>query len=187
MLLRTFPLTLLTATVTALRLEAADFDKDVVPILKKHCYECHSEEKKKEKAGFVFDNKTRLKKDIGPYLIIEPGDPGASHFLTVIADPDAKNHMPPDGMLSDREIQILRQWIAEGATLDAGAPKMAAKKTLPPIMSWTNAEGKTIRAGFGGLEGENVVLKLPNGQKVSYPLAKLSEESQAQAREAAAP
>ena len=120
-------------------------------------------------------------------LIIEPGDPASSHFLTVIADPDAKHHMPPNKNLSAKEIDLLRKWISEGATLDKDAPKMAAKKSLPPIMSWTNAEGRTIRAAFGGLEGENVVLKMPNGQKVSYPLAKLSAESQQQARDAAAP
>src|SRR4051812_38061510 len=57
----------------ASRIMAVDFDKDIAPILKQNCYECHSEARKKEKAGFVFDNKVRLKKDIGPNLIIEPG------------------------------------------------------------------------------------------------------------------
>ena len=168
-------------------LVAADFDKDVRPILKEHCYECHSEGAKKEKAGFVFDNKTRLKKDIGVNMLIEPGDPGSSHFLTIIADPDAKNHMPPKGNLSPKEIATLREWISGGAALDKDAPKMVAKKELPPIMTWKNAEGRTIRAGFGGLEGENVIFKMPNGQRVSYPIANLSAESQAQAREAGAP
>lgn len=180
-------LILLASAAIAPRLWAVDFDKDVKPILKEHCYECHSEEKKKEKAGFVFDNKTRMKKDIGPNLIIEPGDPGASHFLRIIAEADAKNHMPPNKNLDPKDVDTLRKWIAEGAGLEKDSPKVAAKKTLPPIMSWTNAEGKTIRAGFGGVEGENVVLKMPNGMKVSYPLAKLSAESQQQARDAAAP
>jgi hypothetical protein len=64
----------------------------------------------------------------------------------------------------------------------------APKKDLPPIMSWTNAEGKTIKAGFVRLDGENVVLRMPaNGQEVPYPLAKLSDESQKLARDCAAP
>jgi hypothetical protein len=184
------PLAILLTTLSlapSLDLEAKDFDKDVKPILKEHCYECHSETAKKEKAGFVFDNKTRLKKDIGVNMLIEPGDPASSHFLRIIADPDAKNHMPPDKNLSSKEIATLREWISVGAPLDKDSPKVAAKKELPPIMTWTNAEGRKIRAGFGGIEGENVVLKMPNGQNVSYPLAKLSAESQAQARESAAP
>ncbi|RBP44273.1 cytochrome c [Roseimicrobium gellanilyticum] len=183
-----FPLATFLVTLTlAPCLGAKDFDKDVKPILKEHCYECHSEEAKKEKAGFVFDNKTRLKKDIGPNLIIEPGDPASSHFLEVIANPDAKNHMPPNKNLSSKDIATLREWISVGAPLDKDAPKVAAKKELPPIMSWTNAEGRKIRAGFGGIEGENVIFKMPNGQRISYPIANLAPESQAQAREAAAP
>ena len=169
------------------RAAAVDFDKDIKPILKEHCYECHSEERKKEKAGFVFDNKTRLKKDIGANLIIEPGEPGRSHFLNVIVDPEAKNHMPPNKDLPREDVEKLRKWIAEGATLDKDAAKMVAKKDLPPIMTWRNAEGKAIKAGFGGLEGENVVLKMPNGTRIPYPIAKLSPESQQQARECAAP
>ena len=168
-------------------LRAVDFDKDIAPILKEHCYECHSEERKKEKAGFVFDNKARFKKDIGPNLIVEPGDPGKSHFLYIISDPDAKNHMPPNGQLSRDEIDKLRTWISQGATLDKDAPKMAAKKDLPPFLTWINTEGKKVRAGFGGLEGENVVLKMPDGKLIPYPLAKLSPESQQLARECAAP
>lgn len=168
-------------------LMAVDFDKDIKPILKEHCYECHSEEKKKEKAGFVFDNKARMKKDIGPNLIIEPGDPGRSHFLFVIADPEAKNHMPPNKDLDRADIEKLRQWISEGATLEKDAPKMAVKKDLPIFMTWINAEGKKIRAGYGGMEGENVILKMPSGEKIPYPVSKLSAESQQQARECAAP
>jgi hypothetical protein len=187
MLSRSSITTLLASSILAPCLAAADFDKDVAPILKEHCYECHSEAAKKEKAGFVFDNKKRLKIDIGTNLLIEPGDPASSHFLNIIVDPDAKNHMPPKGNLSAKEIATLREWISAGAALDKDAPKMVAKKELPPIMSWKNAEGRTIRAGFGGLEGENVIFKMPNGQRISYPIANLSPESQAQARDAGAP
>ena len=55
-------------------------------------------------------------------------------------------------------------------------------------MSWTNLDGKKIKAGFVRLDGPNVVLRMPlNASEVAYPLAKLSEESQKQARDCAAP
>jgi hypothetical protein len=169
------------------RVGAIDFQKDIAPILKKNCYECHSEEKKKEKGGNVFDNLKRFAKDIGVNLLIEPGNPGESHFLEVLEDPNIKNHMPPKGQLSKADQDKIRKWIEEGAILDKSAPKpgapLVAKSDLPPIMTWKNAEGVSIKAGFGGLEGENVILKMPNGQKIPYPIAKLSPESQAQAKE----
>ena len=171
------------------RAGAIDFQKDIAPILKKNCYECHSEEKKKEKGGNVFDNLRRFAKDIGVNLLIEPGNVGESHFFEVLADPDIKNHMPPKGQLSKADQDKIRKWIEEGAVLDKNAPKtpVVVKKDLPPIMTWTNAQGVAIRAGFGGIKGTDVVLKMPNGQDVPYPLSKLSADSQKLAKECAAP
>jgi cytochrome c len=171
---------------------AADFKKDIQPILEKNCYECHSEKAKKKKAGFVFDNLEVFKLDIADNDVaqIRPGKPAESHFLEVMVN-DGKNHMPPKDQLSTGDIKKITEWISEGASFDKDAPKMAAvaaKKVLPPIMSWTNLDGKTIKAGFVRLDGENVVLKIPlNAAEVSYPLAKLSEASQKLARDCAAP
>jgi len=177
---QTLPGVLALAAMLAPAARAVDFEKDIKPILSKNCYECHSEQKKKEKAGYVFDNVTRFKKDIGVNLIIEPGNPRESHFFEVLADPDIKNHMPPKGSLSQKDLEKIRIWIAEGAALDKNAPKLAEKKTLSPssIMSWTNAEGAAIKAGFGGVRGQSVIFKMPNGSKVEYPIKKLSRDSQ---------
>ena len=77
---------------------------------------------------------------------------------------------------------------SESQYCDAGESRCLeklAKSDLPPIMTWKNSEGVTIKAGFGGIEGDKVVLKMPNGQKIPYPMAKLSPESQQQAKESA--
>ncbi|WP_009962848.1 c-type cytochrome domain-containing protein [Verrucomicrobium spinosum] len=182
-----FPALLAASAAAPAATYAVDFEKEIKPILKKHCYECHSEEAKKEKAGFVFDNLKRFAKDIGTNLVIEPGKPSASHFYEVIADPGVDNAMPPDGPMPQKDIDKIREWIAAGAAFDPNAPKVAFKKELPPILKWTNAEGRSIKAGFERLEGENVVLKMPDGKYVQYPLSKLSPESQQLARECAAP
>lgn len=174
---------------------AVDFKKDIQPILEKNCYECHSEKTGKRKGGFVFDDLETFKLDIADTDVaqIRPGKPGESHFLEVIVNEGHEKHMPPKDTLSRGDITKLTDWIKEGATFDgtvktAAATAGAPKKQLPPIMSWTNQEGKTIRAGFVRLEGDNVVLKMPaNGQEVPYPIAKLNEASQQQAKDAGAP
>lgn len=173
---------------------AADFKKDIQPILEKNCYECHSVKTGKKKAGFVFDDLETFKLDIADNDVaqIRPGKPAESHFLEIMVS-DGKNHMPPNEQLSTSDIKKITEWISEGASFDGNAPKMTVaattpKKSLPPIMSWTNAEGKTIKAGFVRLDGENVVLRMPaNAAEVAYPLAKLSEASQKLARDCAAP
>lgn len=184
---------LLISFLCAVTAGAADFQKDIQPILEKNCYECHSEKNKKRKGGFVFDVLETFKLDIADNDVaqIRPGKPSESHFLEVIVNPNHDRHMPPDDQLSSSDIKKITEWISEGASFDKDAPKMTAapaKKVLPPIMSWTNAEGKTIKAGFVRLEGDNVVLRLPaNAAEVAYPLAKLSEASQKLARDCAAP
>lgn len=188
------PLTLAVLTASTAMLGAVDFKKDIQPILEKNCYECHSKKSGKEKGGFVFDDLEVFKLDIADNDVaqIRPGNPGGSHFLEVLVN-DGKNHMPPDDQLSRGEIEKITNWITEGASFDKAGAKPAvaaapAKKDLPPIMSWTNSEGKTIRAGFVRLDGESVVLRMPaNGQEVPYPLAKLNAASQTQARDAGAP
>lgn len=184
-------LLLTTAAVTA-----ADFKKDIEPILEKNCYECHSEKTGKRKGGFVFDDLETFKLDIADNDVaqIRPGNPDGSHFLEVIVNESHEKHMPPKDQLSSGDIRKLTEWIKEGAILPGIKPAVASttpaapKKSLPPIMSWTNLEGKTIRAGFVRLDGANVVLRMPaNGQEVPYPIAKLNAESQKQAQEAGAP
>ncbi|MEZ0389611.1 MAG: c-type cytochrome domain-containing protein [Verrucomicrobium sp.] len=169
---------------------AVDFKKDIQPILKAECYKCHSEESGKEKGGFVFDNLTRFAKDIGAGRTIEPGNLKESHFYeTLVLPEDDDAHMPPKKTLAAASVAKIKQWIEEGASLDgskkptAAASTMPAAPAAPPAMqSWTNTEGKIIQAAMMKLDGENVVLRMPNGQVFNYPMSKLSAASQEQAK-----
>ena len=91
---------------------AADFQKDIQPILERNCYECHSEKTGKKKGGFVFDDLKTFKMDIADNDVaqIRPGKPSESHFLEVIVN-DGKNHMPPNENLSGAEIKKITEWI----------------------------------------------------------------------------
>jgi len=181
-----FPLLFITSAASAV-----EFKKDIQPIFERHCYECHSEKTGKKKAGYVFDDLETLKLDINPKGAIVPGSPAESHLFVVIADADHEAHMPPKDNLSKAEIEKLREWITEGAGLTKDAVKMTskaglAKSDLPPIMTWTNFEGKKIKAGFVRLDGESVILKMPaTAKEVAYPLSKLDAASQQQAKESA--
>ena len=64
----------------------------------------------------------------------------------------------------------------------AAAPAAATKNA---VHDWTNTDGKTIPARFGGLAGQEVLLVPAIGQTVRYPLSKLSAASQALARKLA--
>jgi cytochrome c5 len=165
-----------------------DFNKDIRPIFSKHCYECHSEARKKEKAGYVFDNVKRLANSIGDGEIIVPKDTSASDLLEIVTLLEGKRAMPPDGKgrLSEKEVNALRTWIAEGANLPGIdiAAKIASEKRARPkqMMNWTNAQGKKLRATFEALEGEHVLLKDEAGTVFKIAMSTLSQASQIQAQ-----
>ncbi|MBL9144791.1 MAG: hypothetical protein JNM99_14010 [Verrucomicrobiaceae bacterium] len=165
-----------------------DFKKHVQPIFAKHCYDCHSVGKKKEKAGFVFDDVKRLANDVGPGRIIVPKDLEQSDLIPIVMGANGKKMMPPEGKdpLSSKEIETLKTWIEEGANLPGIdiAAKMAATKRpkVKTPMNWTNKEGKAIKATFEGMEGEFVLLRTENGQLYKYPLSNLNMAGQFQAK-----
>jgi mono/diheme cytochrome c family protein len=182
--------------LAAVPLAAADFRRDIRPILEKHCYECHSEKAKKEKAGYVFDNLKRFAGDIDPRGIVVPGEPERSRFFEVVTTA-GDNQMPPNGpRLDAKDIKLLRTWIEEGAALEkaATASGLPPKSQLPsrpapaesPLLDWTSTDGKTIQARFVRLKEDAVVIRKSNGQFFKVPLDRLSPASKEQASKAAA-
>jgi len=174
-----------------------DFKKDVRPILSKKCFKCHSGPKAKGKLDY--DNAEKLAKRIGTHedAVFVPGDPGKS--LAIIkaglprSDGDAMPP-PPSGNepLSGKELATLKQWVKEGAKLEASSeggdspPEKKPAADMSKILSWTNLDGNTLKAGFVSSDGTNVTLKKEGGSEFNYPLAKLSQESQKQAKDLAA-
>ena len=175
---------------------AADFKKDIRPILKAKCFECHNAGMKQPKAGYVFDDLDKLANDIGPKGQIVPGDPERSNLLDLVTR--EKDGMPPGNRekLSSKEVKLLREWIEEGAVLDGSKPVSKtgsgltprASEALPaPLQDWTNTEGKSIKARYVRMSGSDaVVIKTNEGKSYKVPLAKLSAASQDQAKAAAA-
>lgn len=173
---------------------SVDYASQIVPILRTKCYDCHSEAKGKEKGDVALDTEAKMKANIGPGQHIVPGSPEKSTMLIVCKLPDDDSDvMPPKGKnrLTKDELALLENWIKEGANLAGGggsAPApTAAPATMPAaaVQNWTSSDGKVIQATFISLAGDNITLKRADGQEFTFPLSRLSAESQAQARTAA--
>jgi len=113
------------------------FKDHVEPLLKKHCYECHSHEAKKAKGGLVLDSAAGWTKggDSGP--AIKPGDPAASLLFKAIKYTGSELKMPPKKQLAEEEIEHVRQWIALGAP----DPR---KSAMPDDVAKAAAKGKDL-------------------------------------------
>lgn len=189
------PLVTAIAVVSVVSASAVDYTKEIKPIFTQKCYACHAVNKGKEKGDVALDTPEKLAEVIKPGGHIIPGDPAKSTLLISCKLPDDDDDvMPPKGKnrLTETEIKTLETWIQEGASLTAGgsasAPAAAAPAMAPSagdVQSWTSNDGKVIQATFMGLQGDGVLLKMAaSGETFLVPLARLSPESQAQAKAA---
>ncbi len=90
------------------------FESDVLPILQKRCFECHSHASK-IKGGLALDSRSGWEEggDNGP--AVQPGQLEASLLIKAIRYVDAEFEMPPKGKLPASEIAILEEWVKNGA------------------------------------------------------------------------
>ncbi|MDP7275227.1 MAG: DUF1553 domain-containing protein [Planctomycetaceae bacterium] len=93
-----------------------DFTRDVRPVLAKHCVSCHGA--RTRKAGLRVDaaSLVRTGGESGPGVV--PRKPGESLLLERITSTDPQLRMPAKAdPLSAREIDIIRNWIRQGAVV----------------------------------------------------------------------
>ncbi len=97
-----------------------NFARDVQPILKTSCYQCHGPES--QQAGLRFDRKEAVMKGgvSGPLLM--PGHGADSLLLSRVLGQDNKPRMPLGfAPLSDTQIATLKAWVDQGALWNGGA------------------------------------------------------------------
>ena len=100
-------------------LAKVDFVHQVMPILKMHCAECHTDGA--QKGGLSMNTRTEFLAGGEGGEVAVPGNPEDSWFLAVVASEDSAERMPPKGPgLSGGEIEVLRTWVAEGMRWDEG-------------------------------------------------------------------
>jgi Protein of unknown function (DUF1553)/Protein of unknown function (DUF1549)/Planctomycete cytochrome C/Carbohydrate binding module (family 6) len=94
---------------------AIDFNTQVKPIFNKKCIVCHGGVKQKAGFNLLFREQALANTESGKPAII-PGKPGESELVKRITETDPDERMPyKHEPLSKTEINILKQWIKEGA------------------------------------------------------------------------
>lgn len=111
--------------VAAIASPAADFNRDIRPLLADRCFHCHGPNEHDRKAKLRLDT---ARGPEGAYrerkgsAAIKPGSPGQSGLWTRITSTDPDEVMPPpEGHkqpLSRSEQELFRQWIVAGAAYE---------------------------------------------------------------------
>ncbi len=84
---------------------------EVLPILEKHCWECHSEEN--AELGLKLDTYEGVMAGSDYGTVVEAGDADGSLLVDMIASGD----MPEDAdAMPAEELAVIKAWINEGAT-----------------------------------------------------------------------
>ena len=111
-----------------------DFARDVLPIFRDHCHECHGPEM--QKAGYRLDLRDAALRggDSGQPALV-PHNPNESPLFQLVAGIDPDRIMPPPksgkSRLSTPELDVLRRWIESGpAWPDSLAGQAQPRETL---------------------------------------------------------
>jgi len=119
--------------------DLAFFEKNIRPVLIKSCYECHSAEAEKLKAGFALDSRDALLKggDSGAAVVL--GKPEASLLITSLSHADEDLKMPPEkhgGKLSDSVIADFTEWVKRGVPMPAANAVTTNEKMEARLAHW---------------------------------------------------
>ena len=99
---------------------SVEFNRDIRPIFSDKCYTCHGPDSANRKTKLRFDVESGAKIELAKgRLAIAPGDPSKSEVYRRVSSDDKTIRMPPAYMdrekLTDREIDLIRRWIEQGA------------------------------------------------------------------------
>ncbi|MBI3399858.1 MAG: ankyrin repeat domain-containing protein [Acidobacteria bacterium] len=89
-----------------------DFQRDVQPILRDHCVSCHGPEMQMN--GLRLDRRADALRG-GTQSDIGPGNADGSRLYHRLIGTSIGPQMPPGAPLGDEQIEIIKQWIDEGA------------------------------------------------------------------------
>ena len=93
-----------------------DYNRDVRPILNTHCLKCHGGVKEAGELNLQFRDQALRAGKTGEIAIV-PGQPEHSAFIDRLTTSDLTDRMPKKAdALPAAQIELLRRWIAEGAS-----------------------------------------------------------------------
>ncbi|MHC2068636.1 DUF1553 domain-containing protein [Bremerella sp. T1] len=136
-----FCLSVLPMVATAEELEI-DFGRDIRPILSGKCFHCHGPDPESREAGLRLDleEEARAELESGMQAII-PGHADDSELIARVISDDEFSRMPPPEIgkpLTEREVQLLKQWINDGAKYAPHWSFVPPKKHDPPQVEQTD-------------------------------------------------
>ena len=97
------------------------FEARIRPLLVQHCYECHSGRSGVVESGFDMDTRAGMLGGGERGIAIVVGKPDESPLMMALSYRLSDLEMPPGGKLPQRDLNLMAQWISDGAIMPKGA------------------------------------------------------------------
>ncbi|MCE9605029.1 MAG: DUF1553 domain-containing protein [Planctomycetia bacterium] len=129
------------ASAVGFAAEPVSFNRDIRPILAETCFHCHGPDPGSRKADLRFDREESFFGKKTPLVV--PRRPEASPLYQRIISTDADQQMPPPDahkQLKPEQKELIRRWIAEGATWQSHWSFLAPARPQPATVkngAWT--------------------------------------------------
>jgi WD40 repeat protein len=123
--------------------EAPTYERDIRPLLKKHCTVCHSQKNLASadvSAGLALDSYDAVLSGTKAHKVVAVGDPSLSVLYQRLISSDEEERMPlEEKPLPEPKLDLVRRWI------DAGAPRGVAPAATAANPSAESTEGRRAR------------------------------------------
>lgn len=90
-----------------------NFNDDVVPVLRQHCQNCHSNDK--QRGGLNLASYTAMMAGGSSGAVLTAGDPNKSRLFTLTAHTEEPKMPPNSAKIPQPQIDLLKVWIEQGA------------------------------------------------------------------------
>src|SRR2546423_11018944 len=101
------------------------YDEHVRPILREHCFSCHSADK--QESGLQLDSYQKAMAGGSSGEVVLPGDLASSRLWALVSHAEEPKMPPKQDKLATAKLDLISKWIEGGAPENAGS-KVALKK-----------------------------------------------------------
>ncbi len=114
-----------------------DFTQQIQPLLAKHCYSCHGPDV--QEGGLRLDQSELAFKQLeSEATAVVPQHPEKSEIIKRLISKDESQQMPPEGdRLKQEQIDLIRNWIKQGAEWKKHWAFQPLHQKTPPIIKQT--------------------------------------------------
>jgi WD40 repeat protein len=126
------------------------YQDHILPLFRNSCLNCHNPDKKK--AGLDLSTYAGAMAGGGTGKAIEPGDPDGSLLFRLVKHDEEPNMPPKSDKLPDKDLDLIKRWIAGGVLESSGSTAVASSK--PKLDLTVQVSGKGKPAGEPVMPGD---------------------------------